>query len=297
VGADQEIPPESGCVYPNQYEFSHTFKDGTEVLFRPVQPSDARRLQRLFYKLTPDTIRLRFHGTIKALTYDMAQKSATIDYSRDMAIVGLVGPRSNPEIIAEGRYTYNPGSNMGEFDIVVREDYRGYGIATFLADYLNKIAFSRGLSGVYADVIPENAATLALFKKAWPTATRKYELGNTVVTVKFPERELKHPKDSVIVYSGRYADYSYGDDHPFDPGRARVALNLIRQQGYLNEPWIRIVEPRMISRERLNESHNPEFVEALEEADSGVWQDRYSKFNLGVDDCPIFAGMFDYITL
>jgi acetoin utilization deacetylase AcuC-like enzyme/acyl-CoA hydrolase/GNAT superfamily N-acetyltransferase len=297
VGEDQEIPPESGCVYPSQYEFSHTFKDGTEVLFRPVQPSDARRLQRLFYKLTPDTIRLRFHGTIKALTYEMAQKSATIDYGRDMAIVGLVGPRSNPEIIAEGRYTYNPGNNMGEFDIVVREDYRGHGIGTFLANYLNKIAYSRGLSGVYADVIPENAATLALFKKAWPTATRRYELGNTVVTVKFPERELKHPKDSVIVYSGRYADYSYGDDHPFDPGRARVALNLIRQEGYLNEPWIRIVEPRMISRERLIESHNPAFVEALEEANNGVWQDRYSKFNLGVDDCPIFKGMFNYIIL
>ena len=128
VGRDQKIPPEAGCVYPSNYEFSHTFKDGLEVLFRPMQPSDARRLQRLFYKLQPDTIRLRFHGTIKALTNEMAQAATTIDYSRDMAIVGLVGPRSNPEIIGEGRYTYNPGNNMGEFDIVVREDYRGRGI-------------------------------------------------------------------------------------------------------------------------------------------------------------------------
>jgi len=297
VPKDQEIPPESGCVYPHQYEFSHTFNDGTEILFRPVQPSDARRLQRLFYKLTPETIRLRFHGTIKALTNEMAQKAAAIDYSRDMAIVGLIGPRSNPEIIAEGRYTYNPGSNMGEFDIVVREDYRGKGLATFLADYLNKIAFSRGLSGVYAVVIPENNATLKLFKKAWPTATRTYELGTTVVTSRFPEEELKHPKDSVIVHSGRYADYTYGDDHPFDPGRARVALNLIGQQGYLNEPWIRVEEPRAITKERLIESHDPDFIEALEEANSGVWQDRFSQFNLGVDDCPVFAGMFEYVML
>ena len=297
VGKDQEIPPESGCVYPHQYEFSHTFNDGTEVLFRPVQPSDARRLQRLFYKLTPETIRLRFHATIKALTDEMAQKAAAIDYSRDMAIVGLVGPRSNPEIIAEGRYTYNPGNNMGEFDIVVREDYRGKGLATFLADYLNKIAFSRGLAGVYAVVIAENNATLSLFKKAWPTATSRYELGTTVVTVQFPEKELKHPKDSVIVYSGRYADFSYGEDHPFDPGRARVALNLIRQQGYLAEPWIRVEEPKEITRERLIESHDPAFVDALEEANSGVWQDKFSKFNLGVEDCPVFAGMFDYVML
>jgi len=297
VGRDQKIPPESGCVYPSHYEFSHTFKDGLEVLFRPVQPSDARRLQRLFYKLQPDTIRLRFHGTIKALTNEMAQEAATIDYSRDMAIVGLVGPRTNPEIISEGRYTYNPDKNMGEFDIVVREDYRGRGIGTFLADYLNKIAYSRGLAGVYADVIPENAATLALFKKAWPTATMRYELGNTVVTVMFPDIQAKHPKDSVIVYSGRYADYKYGDDHPFDPGRARVVLNLINQQGYLDQPWMRVEEPNMITKERLIESHNPDYVDALEEANSGEWQDRYTEFNLGVDDCPVFAGMFDYTLL
>ena len=30
------------------------------------------------------------------------------------AIVGLVGPRRNPEIVAEGRYTFNPDTNMGE---------------------------------------------------------------------------------------------------------------------------------------------------------------------------------------
>jgi acetoin utilization deacetylase AcuC-like enzyme/acyl-CoA hydrolase/RimJ/RimL family protein N-acetyltransferase len=297
VHADQEISPESGCVYPHQYEFSHTFKDGLEVLFRPIQSNDARRLQRLFYKLSPDTIRLRFHGTIKALTNEMAQAAATIDYSRDMAIVGLVGPRSNPEIIAEGRYTYNPGNNMGEFDIVVREDHRGRGLGTFLANYLNKIAFSRGLSGVYADVIPENAATLGLFKKAWPTATRQYELGNTVVTVKFPEHELKHPKDSVVVYSGRYADYSYGDQHPFDPGRARLAMKVINEQGYLDEPWMRVEEPRMIEKSRLIESHDPDYIEALQEAGTGEWQDRFTAFNLGVDDCPIFAGLFDYVLL
>ena len=87
-----------------------------------------------------------------------------------MAIVGLVGPRHNPEIIAEGRYLYNPSNNMGEFDILVREDYRRHGIGTFLANHLNKIAYARGLAGVYADVIQANAGTLSLFERAWPTA-------------------------------------------------------------------------------------------------------------------------------
>jgi acetoin utilization deacetylase AcuC-like enzyme/acyl-CoA hydrolase/GNAT superfamily N-acetyltransferase len=297
VGSEQIIPPEGGCVYPRQYEFTRTFKDGTEILFRPLQPSDAHRLQRMFYSLTPETIRLRYHGTIKFLTNEMAQELAAVDYSRDMAIVGLMGPSNNPQIVAEGRYMYNPSNNMGEFDIVVLEDYRGRGIGTYLANYLGRIAYARGLSGVYAEVIPENAGTVGLLKRAWPTAEQRFEAGICVFTVRFPKEDVERPKDSIIVYSGRYGDYTYGDDHPFDPGRARVALNLIKQQGYLDEPWMRVEEPKMITKQRLFESHNPAFIDALEEANSGVWKDKFAQFNLGGDECPVFPGLFDYVLL
>lgn len=297
VDAKHVIPPEEGGVYPQQYEFSHTIADGTEIRFRAIQPSDARRLQRLFYSLSPETIRLRYHGTIKTLSSEAAQKLAAIDYRHDMAIVGLVGPRRGPDIVAEGRYTYNSANNMGEFDMVVREDYRGRGIGTFLANYLNKIAYSRGLAGVYSDVIPENAATIALLNKAWPTAEKTYDSGTCVFTVRFPAKDVERPKDSIVVYSGRYADYTYGEEHPYNPGRARTALALIRQQGYLSEPWMRVEEPRMISKQRLIESHNPGFIDALEEANTGKWQDKFIQFHLGGDDCPIFAGLFDYVLL
>lgn len=297
VDATQSIPPGEGGVYPHQYEFTRTFSDGTEIRFRAIHPSDARRLQRLFYSLTPETIRLRYHGTIKTLSAKTAQKLAAIDYRHDMAIVGLVGPRRGQEIVAEGRYTYNPVNNMGEFDIVVREDYRGRGIGTFLANYLNKIAYSRGLSGVYSDVIAGNASTIALLNRAWPTAEKSYDSGTCLFTVRFPAKDVERPKDSIIVYSGRYADYKYGDEHPYNPGRARSALSLIRQQGYLGEPWMRVEEPEAISKQRLIESHDPAFIDALEEANSGKWQDKFIQYHLGGDDCPVFPGIFDYILL
>ncbi|MBN2493940.1 MAG: GNAT family N-acetyltransferase [Deltaproteobacteria bacterium] len=297
VREEQVIPPEKGCVYPHQYEFSHTFRDGSEVFFRPMQPGDARRLRRMFYRLSPEAKRSRYHGAVATLPDQEAQKIAAIDYSRDMAIVGLVGPRLNPRIIAEGRYLLNPANNMGEFDVVVAEDYQGKGIATFLANYLNKIAYARGLSGLYAEVIQQNAATIGLISKAWPTATKQYDSGYCTLTVQFPEEDVKRPKDSIIVYSGRFGDYSYGQGHPFQPDRARVALNLINRQGFLNEPWMRIEEPRMITRERLIESHNPMYIEALERANSGEWDESFLRFHLGGDECPIFPGLFDYILL
>lgn len=297
IDAGQTMPAGEAGVYPSQYEFTHKLRDGTEIPFRPIQPSDARGLQRLFYSLSPETIRQRYHGTIKTFSAAAAQRLAAIDYRHDMAIVGLVGPRRGQEIVAEGRYTYNPSNKMGEFDIVVREDYRGRGIGTFLANYLNKVAYARGLSGVYSDVIPENAATIALLNRAWPTAEKSYDSGTCLFTVRFPAKDIERPKDSIIVYSGRYADFSYGDDHPYNPGRARTALAMIREQGYLGEPWMRVEEPKTITRQRLIESHSPAFIDALEEANSGVWQDKFIQFHLGGDDCPIFQGVFDYVLL
>lgn len=297
VGEDQPISPESGCIYPKHYEFTHKLEDGREIFFRPLRPTDARRLQRLFYSLSSEDVRLRYHGTIKTLSNKVAQKMAAVDYSTDMDIVGLAGPRENPRIVAEGRYTYNPANNMGDFDIVVHPDYRGLKIGAFLANYLNKIAYSRGLSGVYAEVLMNNAATIALLNKAWPKAEKDFDSGVCKFTVRFPEEDIKRPKDSIIVYSGRFGHYSYGEGHPFNPGRARSALKLIGESGYLNEPWMRMEEVKMIGKERLTQSHDPAFIDALEQANSGKWCDEFLRFHLGGDDCPIFPGLFDYVLL
>jgi acetoin utilization deacetylase AcuC-like enzyme/acyl-CoA hydrolase len=297
VGPEQVVPPLGGCVYPHQYEFTRAFKDGTEIFFRPVRPSDARRLQQLFYSLSPEARRMRYHGTIKALSNETAQRMAAVDYSQDIAMVGLVGPRTNQQIVAEGRCMYNPANNMGEFDLVVREDYQGRGIGKFLANYLGKIAYARGLSGVYAEVVQRNDATISLMNKAWPTAVRNFESGYCTFVLRFPEEDVERPKDSIVVYSGRFGDFSYGEEHPFDPGRARAALRLIQEQGYLDEPWMRIEEPVEITRKRLVESHNPAYIDALEEASSGVWKEEFLQHNLGGDDCPVFPGLFEYVLL
>ncbi len=297
VNTRLDLPAGLKSVYPHHYEFTHDLESGGEIRFRPLKPSDARRVQRFFYSLSPEAVRLRYHGSIKVMTNDMAQKLATVDFDRDMAIVGLVGPRRSPRIVAEGRYMYNPANNMGEFDILVHEDYRRRGIGAFLASYLKKIAYTRGLSGVYAEVIQDNAATVSLLNRAWPTSRKTYEAGNYVITVEFPPADVRRPKDSIIVYSGRFGDFTYGEDHPFNPGRARTTLRLIRENGFLDEPWMRVEEPRPILPERLVESHDPGYVAALEKANDGEMRPEFEPYNLGTEDCPVFKHLFDYVLL
>lgn len=296
VGPEQVVPPEAGSVYPDQFEFTHVFGD-TEVFFRPVRPCDAKRLQRMFYSLSPKAKRMRYHGTIKALSNETAQRIAAVDYSQDMAIVGLVGPKRNRQIIAEARYMYNPANNMGELDIVVHEDWQNRGIGTFITNYLNKTAYSKGLSGVYAYIISQNEATIALLDKAWPTAMKHFEDGACTFTLRFPKEDVERPKDSIIVYSAGMSDFSYGEDHPFNPGRARFALQLMKRQSYLDEPWIRVESPKPISKSRLTESHNPDFIDALEVMSRGEWRDEFLPYGVGTPECPVFPGLFEYVLL
>ncbi|MCP4549839.1 MAG: GNAT family N-acetyltransferase [bacterium] len=297
VSPDHVIPPEHGSIYPQRYEVRKRFKNDVEIFFRPVKPCDARRLQRMFYTLSPKSVRMRYHGAIKTLSDRIAQKLATIDYSADIAIVGVVGPRHKQRIVAEGRIMYNPANNMGEFDIAVAEDFQGQGIGTFLASHLNKIAYSRNLDGLYAEVIAQNSPIIALLERAWPTTSKHFDSGYCTFTLRYKPADITKPKDSIIVYSGRYSQFSYGQGHPFKPERARDALQLIRQEGYLSEPWIRVEEPVLISKERLAESHDRDYLDALEAANDGSWHERLLAFNIGGDECPLFKGIFDYMRL
>ena len=150
---------------------------------------------------------------------------------------------------------------------------------------------------MYAEVIQGNAATMGLLHRAWPTARKTFQAGNYVYTVRFPPDDVERPKDSIIVHSGRSSDFTYGEEHPFSPERSRTTLNLIVENHYLNEPWMRIEEPRLVPKERLYESHEPEFVDALESANDGRMREELVPFNVGTEDCPVFPGLFDWVRL
>ena len=300
VSPDQIIQPEHGCIYPHHYETTNTFKGGLEVFFRPIKPSDMRRMREMFHSLSPDTVRMRYHATIKYLPDETLMELTNTDYSKDMVIVGLTGPRSNRRIIAEGRCMYTPGSGLGEFDITVQDDYQGRGIGFFLTRYLMKIAYAKGFTGLYAEVLQGNPPTIALLDKVWPTAIKQYDSGVWTYTVSFPREDLERPKESILIHSPRFADYSYGEGHPFRPGRAMDLIDLIKQQGWLGEPWMRVEPPDTLDLEALTGSTDPDYLKALEAADRAGPEELdefLARFNLGDEDCPVFHGLYDFIKL
>jgi acyl-CoA hydrolase/GNAT superfamily N-acetyltransferase len=159
-----QLPPLG--VYPRELETYVTF-DGVEIFFRPIKPTDEPLMQDLFYSLSKESIYYRFFSSISAMSHAHVQRYTTIDYQQELAIVGVVQEEGEQEeIIAVGRYAVEPGTDMAEVALLVRDDWQRKGIGTWLQEYLIEIAKSRGIAGFTARVLPENAPVLHLVHRS-----------------------------------------------------------------------------------------------------------------------------------
>jgi acetoin utilization protein AcuC len=111
------------------------------------------------------------------------------------------------------------------------------------------------------------------------------------------EAVTRHVTRTALVHSPKYAEYDYGSDHPMEPGRAQVTVDLCRKYDLLDKPWMDLFEPRPASREMLAVFHDEEYLKALQEANQGSFKDHLIEFGLGTEDCPVFPGVYDFSAL
>ena len=165
VYKDQIIVEGKGGIYPINLEKHVRLKDGTRILLRPIKPSDEDLLKEMFYKLSDETIYKRFMGVKKYLPRQQLHELANVDYSKNMAIVAILGEGEKEEMVGVGRYGLDENTNSAEVAFVVRDDWQRKGIGTEILKYLTMIAKKRGLYGFTADVFADNKPMLSLFEK------------------------------------------------------------------------------------------------------------------------------------
>lgn len=102
---------------------------------------------------------------------------------------------------------------------------------------------------------------------------------------------------TAFVYSPRFADYEYGEEHPLQPERTRKTVELCQKFGLLDKPWINMFEPHPAARQKLALFHDWDYLAALKEANDGVFKEKMIEFGLGTVDCPVFPGVYDYSLL
>ena len=164
--SDQIYQTAFAVNYPWKYETRKSFKDGPELLVRPIKPSDEEMMRRLFYSFSDESKFLRYFSNIKTMPHNNMQKYVSVDYQNVLAIVAVLQRGNTERIIAEARMASYPGEDVFDMAFLVDEDFQGKGIASFMLDYLIQIARERGIRNLTADVLSQNNKMIAVFKKA-----------------------------------------------------------------------------------------------------------------------------------
>ncbi len=150
-------------TYPEELERYDTLKDGTQIFFRPVKPTDEPALSEMLYSLSGQSVQTRFFTATMAFPHKDVQKLTNIDYRNDLAIVGVVPSPGGEDIVAIAQYFLDPKTKSAEVAFIVQDEWQQMGMGSYLMDYLAQIARQRGVKTFYAKVLPRNKAMLAIF--------------------------------------------------------------------------------------------------------------------------------------
>jgi GNAT superfamily N-acetyltransferase len=170
IFADQMPPTTEDLLFLEGYKYTLKLKNGKIVEFRPLLPSDEFAYRNFFYSLQEKTIYLRFFYKMRTFSHEIVQKQwSSVDYRKNMSIIGLVQKGGHKEIMAIGSYAEDD-NERAEVAFVVREDFQGHGVASYLLEILEKIAKENSYSSFSASVLRENTAMIRVFKKRYPNA-------------------------------------------------------------------------------------------------------------------------------
>ncbi|MCK5542230.1 MAG: GNAT family N-acetyltransferase [Desulfobacterales bacterium] len=167
---DQLSPTCQDLLFLDDYKSSMKLKNGSNIEFRPLLPSDEFESRNFYYSLQEDSIYYRFFNKRRVFSREMLQKEwSGVDYKKNMTIIGLMQLGRRKRIIAIGSYA-EVENNMAEVAFLVKEELHGMGVATHLLDVLENIAKKNSFTGFTAIVLAENSKMIKVFKKRYPDA-------------------------------------------------------------------------------------------------------------------------------
>ncbi len=141
-------------------------RDGSSIRLRRSRPEDEAGLLAFLSALALESRRMRFAGLVTDLA-GLARRWAEPE-ARDCSLVGEAGGR----IVAHGSYNV-AGRDIAEVAFLVADECQGRGIATLLLDELAARARDADITTFYAEVLPENARMLEVFRESgFPTRVR-----------------------------------------------------------------------------------------------------------------------------
>jgi len=188
IFSDQLPPHNDDLLFIEAYKSTVKLKNGKIIELRPLLPSDEFAYRNFFYSLKEETIFYRFFYYKKLFSHQTIQKQwATVDYRKNMSLIGLASKGGHKEIMAIASYAPDE-EDMAEAAFVVREDFQGMGVGSAIMGALEKIAKENGYKGFVANVLKENSGMIHVFRKRYPNAkVTKSGDGEVFIVMNFDE--------------------------------------------------------------------------------------------------------------
>jgi acyl-CoA hydrolase len=163
IPADQIEMSWEQVRYPSELEHFETLRDGSEIFFRPVKPTDEKALSEMLYSLSAESVKKRYFSHTKTFPHKDVQKLTNVDYEQNLAIVGCVPGPKDDEIVGIAQYFLDPKTQLAEVAFIVQDEWQDKGMGSYLLNYISGIAAGRGVKKFYATVLPSNKAMLNVF--------------------------------------------------------------------------------------------------------------------------------------
>ena len=154
-------------------------RDGSTLRLRAPAPDEAGALESFFTGLSEHSLYQRFHGA-RAVDEALVSHFLDPDWRDRGVLVGVAGD----EIVAVAEYLRLRDETAAEVAFAVADELQGRGIGTRLLEQLAERAAAAGIERFVADVLPDNAAMLGVFRDAGFEAVRELDGGE--VEVRFP---------------------------------------------------------------------------------------------------------------
>ena len=167
-------------AYPSHWEADVLLRDGRTAHIRPVTPADEELLVDFYDNRVSDTSKYyRFFSPMPHLSQRDVTRFTNVDYVSRVAFVLMLRDR----MIAIGRYDVtSPGE--AEVAFLVSDDHQGRGIGQILLEHLAQAGRERGIEKFVAEVLPDNARMVGVFRDAGYHVASGYEDG--VIHLEFP---------------------------------------------------------------------------------------------------------------
>jgi len=168
--------------------------DYSEILIRPIQPSDAAELNDAFEHWSEESRYRRFHTGIRHLTKGLLDYLTHVDGIDHVALVAQLAHEPMTGV-GVGRFVRLPhAADRADLALAVTDDAQGHGVARRLLIELAHAAHARGIATFCMDVLGSNDHVRELLASVGARCVRaeegvlSYELALT--TLREQERQM-----------------------------------------------------------------------------------------------------------